>query len=323
MLDFMKGQGGAASEKDAGGGIAGDWLSVFSTLFPHSKSAALHQVRRLPDVASILSGRSYPFPGARLLKVISVPGGETLAMKAISANAPVVSDVALQGPPNPVSVVVTLAWAARDAGRFRVVANVHTGFADSPSHVFTQKPPAARILLLLEGTRLHWGQLINFLGEADDAQDGSLADSGLRWFLGRRILGNGSAISIDNLPVGENLVTLRAQVPAGSVAKVAAQLQISNSGSGAVNWTISESAPWLEAVADGLVYDVDTLPPTGTGFKRGDSNSSGKVDISDAVAALAYLFLGQATPPAPGPDACGGDPTPDPLGACATDPAKC
>jgi hypothetical protein len=81
-------------------------------------------------------------------------------------------------------------------------------------------------------------------------------------------------------------------------------------------------------------------------FRRGDSNADGRVDISDAVYTLNWLFLGGAVPPcldaadvddsgeiditdghgvnvflflggspppAPGPFACGGDPTPDEL----------
>src|SRR5215510_6209459 len=41
-----------------------------------------------------------------------------------------------------------------------------------------------------------------------------------------------------------------------------------------------------------------------------DSNDSGKVDLSDAVYTLGYLFLGGPAPPAPGLE-CGWDPTPD------------
>ena len=81
--------------------------------------------------------------------------------------------------------------------------------------------------------------------------------------------------------------------------------------------------------------------------RRGDANGDGRVDISDSVAVLSYLFLGATTPgcldaadvddsgdlditdgasiniflflggtapPEPGPFACGGDPTPDALG---------
>jgi len=44
-----------------------------------------------------------------------------------------------------------------------------------------------------------------------------------------------------------------------------------------------------------------------------DGNDSGSVDLSDAVYALGYLFLGTAPPPEPFPE-CGSDPTPDELG---------
>jgi hypothetical protein len=49
-----------------------------------------------------------------------------------------------------------------------------------------------------------------------------------------------------------------------------------------------------------------------------DSNDDAKNDIADAVHILGWLFEGGETPPAPGPVACGPDPTPDALPACLT-----
>lgn len=48
-----------------------------------------------------------------------------------------------------------------------------------------------------------------------------------------------------------------------------------------------------------------------------DSNDSGEVDISDAVFTLNNLFLGGPEPLAPGPNACGSDPTGDGLPPCS------
>jgi hypothetical protein len=42
-----------------------------------------------------------------------------------------------------------------------------------------------------------------------------------------------------------------------------------------------------------------------------DGDDSGALDITDAVFVLGYLFLGTEAPPAPGPAECGPDPTPD------------
>ena len=51
-----------------------------------------------------------------------------------------------------------------------------------------------------------------------------------------------------------------------------------------------------------------------------DSDDSGSLDISDGVRVLNFLFLGGAAPPAPGPQSCGADPVPDELGVCIYEP---
>jgi hypothetical protein len=47
-----------------------------------------------------------------------------------------------------------------------------------------------------------------------------------------------------------------------------------------------------------------------------DENDDGAVNIADAIFGLAALFSGGAAPPAPGPNTCGEDPTPDSLAEC-------
>jgi hypothetical protein len=47
-----------------------------------------------------------------------------------------------------------------------------------------------------------------------------------------------------------------------------------------------------------------------------DSNDDGKVDLSDPVGVLGYLFLGGPPPADPGPSNCGADPTEDALPKC-------
>ena len=53
-----------------------------------------------------------------------------------------------------------------------------------------------------------------------------------------------------------------------------------------------------------------------------DSNDDGAVDISDAVTALAYLFLGSRFPD-PGPRFCSPDPTSDSLERCSSYAGSC
>jgi hypothetical protein len=56
-----------------------------------------------------------------------------------------------------------------------------------------------------------------------------------------------------------------------------------------------------------------------------DADDSGVLDLTDAIYDLDWQFLGGPAPPAPGPDACGSDPTAEdpPLGSCAYDSGRC
>ncbi|MBI4601732.1 MAG: hypothetical protein HY721_07210 [Planctomycetes bacterium] len=57
--------------------------------------------------------------------------------------------------------------------------------------------------------------------------------------------------------------------------------------------------------------------PETTCFDAADTTDDGLVDISDGIRLFNYLFLGGPAPPAPGPDACGPDPSEDGLN-CGT-----
>jgi len=50
-----------------------------------------------------------------------------------------------------------------------------------------------------------------------------------------------------------------------------------------------------------------------------DADDNGSLEITDAIRILGFLFLGDAEPAAPGPRACGPDPTTDSLGLCRYD----
>jgi hypothetical protein len=54
-------------------------------------------------------------PGTRTIQIVRLSDNKVLGTYSVSANAPVVSNVALEGAPNPVSGVVTLKWQASDA----------------------------------------------------------------------------------------------------------------------------------------------------------------------------------------------------------------
>lgn len=157
------------------------------------------------------------------------------------------------------SLAIDSSRLAGGTGRFLVYASdgVLTAFAQSPVYNVAKKNPVPRILTPANGTQAHWGTLIQFVGEASDVQDGSVAESGLQWTIGRRVLGTGSVVTVivdDDLSLpGPTLAAgpsqIGWQVGEGASQPVTAQIGIINSGSGSLSWTASEGAAWLSLSA--------------------------------------------------------------------------
>ena len=373
-----------------GARLQGDFLSVFGDITPDGDTATFHHLRRLDDVAQIpelvpgdyyirlldagnavladyaftaevvqnvdhtvLSfGQVVSFTaGTAHVQIVRLADGQVLVSETLSANPPAVSDVALQGAPNPVTGTVTLAWNASDADGdtlsfdvlysvdngatfqplqvnvegsptqidtrplggsssavLRVVASdgIQSDYADSAAFTMENKPPQPQILLPSDGTQIHYGQLLNFVGQALDYQDGSISGVNLVWSTQDGQLGTGALLSIDDLPVGTNEITLEAtnsqglsasaqvtvvvdddldwpgptldvgpsqvswHVFSGTTALQTAQVRVSNAGGGSLDWFASEEAPWLSVdVMSGTAPFSLTLTVDPSGMHEG------------------------------------------------------
>ncbi|HEX7394606.1 MAG TPA: BACON domain-containing carbohydrate-binding protein [Anaerolineaceae bacterium] len=170
------------------------------------------------------------------------------------------------------------------AAKLRVIASdgVNSGFGDSATFVMANKPPQPFVLDPANNLHIHYGQLVNFNGMALDAQDSTVAASGLTWKDSlSSVLGTGPLLSLDSLPVGTDVITLQAtnskgltatttvtvvvddnldlpgptlsagpsqvgwDVPVGTTALQTSSVSITNTGSGDLPWTATSSAPWL------------------------------------------------------------------------------
>jgi hypothetical protein len=353
----------AVAAEPASVAIAGDWLMVYGTLDANAGTAALQQVLRrtsVSDVPALVNGgysirlfnsadailADYPFtpqagdeedellgisqvvtfvPGTRSVRIIRLSDGATLAARAVSANAPVVSNVAVASAVNPIAGTAGLTWSANDADGdvlsfdifvsrdggatlqpvksnvtatstqldtsalgggaviFRVVASdgANIGQADSPQVTLANKLPMPMILTPGDGHAINYGQLVNFSGAALDWQDGGVTGANLVWSNQLGLLGTGELLSVDDLPVGVNVITLTAtnskglaaaasitvvvgddlsllgptltagpgsfhwQFPENAVAPSAQTLELSNAGAGDLSWSAATDAPWL------------------------------------------------------------------------------
>lgn len=377
--------------------ISGDWLAVYGHVISGANTADLTRVRHLSTVATIpplVAGpysielfnasntmlASYPFTpqpptddqptwlnftqvvtyavGTSEVRIVRLADSHTLATMSVPAHAPTISNVALQGAPNPVTGTVTLNWTAndvddnpltfdifysRDGGAtvrpfmlgvtgnsasidttqlggsgqalLRVVATdgVNTAQADSAQFTMANKPPQPMILTPGDNTHTHYGQLVNLSGQALDYQDGSVSDANLVWTDQAGSLGTGPLLSVSNLPVGVNVITLTATNSSGLSAKTSitivvddnlnlpgptlsagptqfawsfasntapsqnGTLKLDNAGGGTLTWKASTDAPWLQLSAtQGTVPFTMTLTANPAGLGN-DTAHSGHV----------------------------------------------
>lgn len=270
---------------------AGDWLLAFGDFSVTTQTGNFGSVRRLNSVADVpplvpggyalelrnaggglLTSHGFtptvsnegapeqrnfglvvPFmAGTRSLRLVDTATAKVIATRVVSANAPVVSNVAFVSPPIPLHGIVPLTWNANDAdgdpllyevlyshdagatwrslrrsltvkslaldtdelgggaGLLRVEVNdgAQSGRADSAAFTVPPKLPHVRIQLPAAEIQIQWGQLVNFVGQADDPQDQPLPDPAFVWSSPFRTLGTGRAITVTDLEVGNYNVTL-------------------------------------------------------------------------------------------------------------------
>ncbi|BCX04100.1 MAG: hypothetical protein KatS3mg053_2038 [Candidatus Roseilinea sp.] len=141
-----------AAAQDFVAQVSGDFLDIQGTIIADTNTASIQRLRRVSSatIPPLVPGpyairlfdagstqlASYAFTpeasdeihsllyfdqvvnfvaGTRQVRIVRLGDGQTLATANISPNAPVVSNVALQGAPNPVTGTVTLSWSASDA----------------------------------------------------------------------------------------------------------------------------------------------------------------------------------------------------------------
>jgi hypothetical protein len=157
----------------------------------------------------------------------------------------------------------------------------NTASAATAPFALASKAPQATITSPAGGARFAYGQTVNFAALVEDLQDGSLPAGSLTWRNQYGPIGSGPQFSATNLPVGVNTIELKAinaaglqttrvitveihddlELPgptlivgpnqvgwtfeSGASQPQTATVYVSNAGSGALNWSASESAPWL------------------------------------------------------------------------------
>lgn len=364
---------------------SGDWLSIQGTIISGTNTATINQTRHLTGTVTLppldpggyairllnaadgaLSNYAFTpdaldgapnllmfsqivtlTTGTAKIQIVRTADSAVLTSFNVPAHAPTISNVVLQGAPDPVTGTVTVAWNASDldglpltfdifyvrngspqpeplklsvtgssaaidtarlgggTGRIRVVASdgFNTAQAHSASFTMANKPPQPIIDTPGTGLHVHYGQLVNFSGEAEDFQDGGVTGSNLVWTYQKGALGTGALLSSDTLPVGTNHITLTAtdsanlsasttitvvvdddlslldstltagptqfgwSFPANATTPQTAKLTIGNAGAGTLNWTATSDATWLTlSASSGTTPDSLTVTADPSGI---------------------------------------------------------
>ncbi len=168
-------------------------------------------------------------------------------------------------------------------GRIRVEANdgAQSARAESAPFEVANKPPRLLIESPTDGLQIQWGQVVNLIAFAEDPDGGPIDPQKIVWSNAYRDLGTGPEVSVMDLEVGANVISLAVtdeqgqlsmatvnvqvgdvltapatqlsaspsplawQVPGNSSAVVSSDLLVQNSGTGGVLFTATSNQPWL------------------------------------------------------------------------------
>ncbi|MCB0183227.1 MAG: hypothetical protein KDE31_03135, partial [Caldilineaceae bacterium] len=175
----------------------------------------------ISDVA--LQGASNPVSGIVTLSWnASDPDGDSLTFDIFYSrdNGATFQPVQMNATGNSTQIDTAMLGGSGSA-ILRVVASDGVNTAEAASAPFTManKAPEPYILLPENNLHIHYGQLVNFNAMAFDVQDGLVGEGGFVWKddTGNTV-GSGPLISLDALPVGENVITLEVTNSVGETA---------------------------------------------------------------------------------------------------------
>jgi len=182
---------------------------------------------------------------------------------------------------------------------------------DSTPFAVAPKPPLVRIQSPANGLRVQWGQLVNFVGAADDPQGQPLPNASFVWSNKYRTLGFEQALAVTDLEVGTNDVTLTVKNAAGL------------SGTASVQVIVGDNLQYPGARLSLTPSTVSwTVPAIGAGIQTTSlsvlSAGSGAAFTYDAMSSQPWLQVNGAASalaaPAPGTLTLSADPSTLPAG---------
>jgi hypothetical protein len=188
-----------------------------------SRIVASHSVSAgRPEISDVhLVGAPDPVAGVVTLEwTASDPDGDPLTFDLLYSHDAGATWQAIGLSLSDTSVPVESEALPGGTGRFRVEASdgAQSARAESAPFEVASKPPIVLIANPANDLVIQWNQLVNLVGEVSDPQDQPILKANIRWSNAYRSLGTGPAVSVSDLEVGTNVITLSATNAAGLTA---------------------------------------------------------------------------------------------------------
>ena len=170
----------------------------------------------------------------------------------------------------------------------RVVASdgTNTAFAESAPFTVSPRPPRIVITSPVNGFQADWGQLITLQAEIDDVQDGIVTN--VQWRSDKAgVIGSGAMVQTDQLPVGENILSVTATNSVGESSSATITVHVGD--------VLAAAGPTLALAPQAIAWHVANDETTTQSANLTVDNHGGGTLVVNVISDANWLLIDSAT----------------------------
>ena len=170
---------------------------------------------------------------------------------------------------------------------------VFIGCTQPTNKTTVNQPPVVNIISPSSGARFNINQPINFSCLAFDPEDGTLSGSSIIWSSSiSGVIGTGNSLSLNSLPAGTHVITVRAMDSNGSVSTASVTITISSGPNPPIM-----NGPVTGSVGASITF---TIGPFSTSINSitiswGDGYTVGPISVTGAPIRVSHAWLSPGT----------------------------